>query len=139
MSPVIDASLTLAWIFADEATPATESVLQGVSEDGAIAPALWKLEVANALRSAIRRGRIGADYRDATLVRLSNLPIAIEPDTAAYAWTTTVRLSDRFGLTIYDATYLELANRRGVPLATLDRALRAAAGALEVPLLGLDP
>ena len=102
-------------------------------------PSLWKLEVANALQMALRRRRVTAGFRDYSLADLADLPIAIEPDTATYAWTTTVRLADRFGLTIYDAAYLELANRRGLPLATLDRELRAAAAVLDVPLLGLDP
>jgi predicted nucleic acid-binding protein len=67
---------------------------------------------------------------------LARLPIAVDPDTDAYAWTTTLQLAGRFALTLYDATYLELAQRRSLPLATLDRALRAAASVLGVALLG---
>ena len=136
MSLVLDASLTLSWYFAEETTPAAEAVLERVSETGAVAPGLWRLEVANAFQSALRRGRISPDYRDACLAALGELPIAIDPETDAYAWGTTLRLAERHGLTVYDATYLDLAQRRGLPLATLDEALREAAAALDVALLG---
>lgn len=137
MSVVVDASLTLAWYFDDETTPATDAILDRVSEAGAVVPVLWRLEVANAFQSALRRKRISADYRDASLAALALLPITVDADTDTYAWTTTLRLAERFGLTIYDATYLELAQRRSLPLATLDTALREAAPALDVTLLGL--
>jgi predicted nucleic acid-binding protein len=81
---------------------------------------------------------VTAEFRDESLTDLADLPIAVETDTADHAWTTTVRLADRFGLTTYDAAYLELANRRNLPLATLDRQLRDAAAALDIPVLGLE-
>ena len=137
MSLVIDASLTMAWYFEDESTPATDALLDRVTDTGAVVPGLWRLEVANAFQSALRRKRITAAYRDESLAELSALPIAIDADTDVYAWTTTLRLAERFGLTIYDATYLELAQRRSLPLATLDEALRRAAVALSVDCLGL--
>ena len=136
MSLVLDASVTLAWCFDDETTTATEAVLDHVSEAGAIAPGLWRLEVANALQAALRRKRISADVRDGSLATLARLPIAIDADSDTYAWTTTLRLADRFGLTVDDATYLELAQRRSLPLATLDKPLREAAAILDVALLG---
>jgi len=138
MSLVIDASVTLAWYFEDETTPATEAVLDRVSETGAVVPALWRLEVANAFQSAIRRNRITAFYRDRSLGELVNMPIAIDPDTNAHAWTTTLRLAERFALTTYDAAYLELAQRRSLPLATLDSELRDAAMALDIMRLGIE-
>ncbi len=138
MSLVVDASLTLAWYFDDETTPATDAILDRVSEVGAVVPVLWRLEVANALQSAFRRKRISADYRDASLAELARLPITVDADTDTYAWTTTLRLAERFGLTIYDATYLDLAQRRSLPLATLDKELRRAAMEAEVTLLGLE-
>ena len=136
MNLVIDASLTMAWYFDDESTPATDELLDRVAGVGAIVPALWKLEVANAFQSAIRRQRIDAPYRDASLNELSMFPITIDADTNSYAWSTTLRLAERFSLTPYDAAYLELAQRRSLPLATLDRDLRAAAPALNIELLG---
>ena len=138
MSVVIDASLTMTWYFDDEVSPATEAILDRVSEAGAVVPGLWRLEVANAFQSALRRKRISPAYRDESLAGLAQLPITVDADTDAYVWTTTLRLAERFGLTIYDATYLELAQRRSLPLATLDTALRDAAAALDISLLGLE-
>ena len=138
MGVVIDASLTMTWYFDDEITPATEAVLNHVSEAGAVVPSLWRLEVANAFQSALRRKRISPEYRDESLVELGELPIMLDADTDTYAWTTTLRLAERFGLTIYDAAYLELAQRRSLPLATLDDELREAATAIDVTLLGLE-
>ena len=136
MSLVIDASLAVAWYFEDETTPATEAILDRVSEAGATVPTLWRLEVANAFQSAIRRKRITAPYRDQSLAELTQMPITIDADTNVYAWTTTLRLAERFALTIYDSAYLELAQRRSLPLATLDDDLRKTAKKLGVGLLG---
>lgn len=68
MSVVIDSSITLAWFFADERTAAADAVLTHVAESGAVAPSLWRLEVANALQMAVRRNRIDSSFRDATLL-----------------------------------------------------------------------
>ena len=68
MSVVIDSSITLAWFFADERTAAADAVLTQVAESGAVAPSLWRLEVANALQMAVRRNRIDSSFRDATLL-----------------------------------------------------------------------
>ncbi len=104
MSMVIDASLTMTWYFDDEITPSTEAILDRVSDAGAVVPVLWRLEVANAFQSALQRKRISPGYRDKSLTELANLPIAVDADTDTYAWTTMLRLAERFGLTIYDAT-----------------------------------
>ncbi len=138
MSLVLDASLTLSWFFKDERTPGTDAVLTQVTETGAVVPALWRLEVANALQMAVRRGRIDAAFRDSALTQLSQLSIAADPDTDAYAWTVILQLADRFQLTLYDAAYLEVAQRRRLPLATLDRELRNASAALGITFLGVD-
>jgi predicted nucleic acid-binding protein len=139
VSLVLDASLTLSWFFKDERTPGTDAVLTEVTENGAVVPALWRLEVANALQMAVRRKRIDAAFRDSALTQLSRLSIATDPDTDACAWTAILQLASRFDLTLYDAAYLELAQRRALPLATLDRALRDAAAALGIALLGVAP
>lgn len=127
MSLVIDASVTLAWYFEDESTPEIDAVLDRVAESGAVVPNLWRLEVANAFQSAVRRKRIAATYRDDALAALSQLAIVVDAETDVYAWSTTLRLAERHGLTLYDAAYLELAQRRSLPLATLDTKLRDAA------------
>lgn len=137
MSVVIDASLTLSWYFEDERTPAIDAVLDRVANEGGLAPSLWRLEVANGFRMAIRRKRVDAAFRDRALAHLGELPVSVDPETDAHAWTTTLRLADRFDLMLYDAAYLELGLRRSAPLATLDGALRSAAASLKVPLLGV--
>ena len=126
----------MAWYFEDESTPATDVLLDRVADAGALVPGLWRLEVANAFQTAIRRQRIDAVYRDASLAELGLMPITIDAETNTYAWSATLRLANRFSLTLYDAAYLELAQRRSMPLATLDRDLRTAAPALNIELLG---
>ena len=137
MSLVLDASLAVAWFFADERTAAVNAVLSEVTVGGARVPGLWRLEVANTLQMAVRRKRIDAAFRDEAVQRLAALPIVIDPDTNQHAWAATLLLADRFGLTVYDAAYLELAQRHALPLASLDRELRAAAHGLGLPLKGL--
>jgi predicted nucleic acid-binding protein len=84
------------------------------------------------------RGRIDAAFPDATLSDLGQLGIVGDPETDGHAWAGTLQLADRFRLTLYDAPYLELAQRRRLPLATLDNDLRAAGKALGTVLLGAD-
>lgn len=127
MSVVIDASLALSWLFEDEQTPLIMNLLQQVSGTGAVVPSLWRLEIGNALQIAIKRRRINPAYRDAMIQKLVHLPIATDPDTNEYAWTTTLHLAEVHQLTVYDASYLELTLRRGLPLATCDADLAAAA------------
>ena len=102
---------------------------------GAFVPWLWRLEVANGLFVAMRRKWLDAAYHDKALAQLARLPIAVDGETDAYTWSGALHLSDRFQLTVYDAAYLELAHRRRVPLGTLDRALRIAAGEVGVGVL----
>ncbi len=136
MSLVLDASLTLSWYFEDERTDADDAVMDRVAAGGAIVPVIWRYEVANGFLVAMRRRRIYAAYRDASLADLARLPIAIDRSGDALAWTAALRLADRFGLTVYEAAYLELADRRGMPLASKDRALHAAASSLTIDVIG---
>ncbi len=136
MSLVLDSSATLAWIYSDETTEPIRRLFDAVGDGGAVVPALWRLEVANSLTVAVRRGRIDDDFRRAALADLALLDITADPDTDTQAWTRTLQLADRFRLTLYDAAYLELAHRRALPLATLDNELRAAGAVLGVRLLG---
>ena len=133
MSLVLDASLTLAWYFEDEASTAADSLLAVVSHRGAVVPSLWRLEVANGFQSAIRRKRIDQRYRDESLADLRLLAIEIDGESDAHVWSSTLPLADRFGLSVYDSCYLELAQRRDLPLATLDARLRSACAALGLP------
>jgi predicted nucleic acid-binding protein len=136
LSLVLDSSAALAWIYAEETTDAVRRIFDSVAEDGAVVPAIWRLEVANSLTVAVRRGRIDVGYRNAALADLALLDIATDPHTYDCSWTTTLSLADRFRLTLYDAAYLELAHRRLLPLASLDAELRAAGLALGVVVLG---
>jgi predicted nucleic acid-binding protein len=136
VSLVLDSSATLAWIYSDETTDAIRALFDQVADAGAVVPTLWRLEVANSMTVAIRRGRIDADFRRAALADLALLDIVVDQQTDPRAWGETLNLADRFRLTVYDAAYLELAQRRTLPLATLDDDLCVAAAALGVRLLG---
>ncbi len=138
MTFVLDSSVALTWCFEDERTAATTAVLDRVTDSGAIAPSLWPLEVLNALLVAERRNRVDGPRRHELISVLQQLPITIDQETVSQVWVTTHRLAERYRLTVYDAVYLELAQRLSLPLATLDKELRAAANALGLPLLGLD-
>jgi len=136
VSFVLDNSVALTWCFEDERTPATTALLERVAEAGAVAPGLWPLEALNGLLVAERRGRLDASRRQLLTGFLRALPIRLDGETASQAWTTTVDLAERFALSAYDAAYLELAQRQGLPLATLDQELRAAAATLGLTVLG---
>jgi predicted nucleic acid-binding protein len=135
---VIDATLTMAWYFEDESTEVTDELLNRVAAHGALVPGHWRLEVASAFQAAIRRKHSDAVYRDSSLAELMHLPITIDPHTNSYAWSATLRLAEKFSLTVYDAAYLELAHRHSIPLGTLDRELRAAAISAGIEILGAD-
>jgi predicted nucleic acid-binding protein len=133
---VIDASVALSWIYTDEHSEASDALLARVADQGAVVPSLWRLEIASALQNGIKRKRIDAAYRDSSIQKLLRLPIEIDPDTHDYAWTATLRLADIHQITVYDASYLGLALRRSLPLATRDDQLAAAAasgGAILLP------
>jgi len=138
VSLVLDSSATLAWIYSDETTDPIRRLFDAVADDGAVVPALWRLEIANSLTVAVRRGRIDANFRRAVLSDLALLDITTDDHTDVHAWGETLSVADRFQLTVYDAAYLELAQRRNLPLATLDRELRVAAKSLGLNLMGTD-
>ncbi|MEW6598120.1 MAG: type II toxin-antitoxin system VapC family toxin [Pseudomonadota bacterium] len=123
MSLVLDASVALAWCFQDETSALAERALDELVVSGGVVPGLWRLEVANALKMAVRRGRMTLAQRDQALADLADLAVAVDVETDTQAWTATLTLADRFNLTLYDAAYLELAQRRNLPLASLDTAL----------------
>ena len=136
MSLVLDSSATLAWVYSDEVTEPIRRVFDLVNDTGAWVPGLWKLEVANILEMGVRRSRHSAAFRNSTLADLALLPIRVDAETDRQAWGATARLSEQHRLTIYDAAYLELALRLGLPLASLDSELRVAAQTEGLALLG---
>ena len=102
-----------------------------------MAPLLWPLEALNGLLAAERRRRIAAETRATLAAFLRELPITLDGDTAEPVWDATARLASQFKLTVYDAAYLELAQRRRLPLASLDQDLRTAAKASGIDVLGV--
>ncbi len=124
---VLDCSATLPWIFASEATRETHALHAVLVAGGkAWVPALWPLELGNVLLGAKRKGRIDQAGVEKFLSTLGLYDIEVDPETMTLAWSKTLALAEISGLTVYDAAYLELALRRGLPLATLDGALAAA-------------
>jgi predicted nucleic acid-binding protein len=136
VSLILDSSATLAWTFLEERTDAIVNLFDLVADNGAVVPELWPIEVANTLNVGIRRGRITKAYRKRILAILENMPISMDWETRKHTWDRTLELADLHRLTVYDATYLELALRLSLPLATLDDDLREAAQRNGVPLLG---
>lgn len=125
---VVDASVVLAWLIPEEQSGAAEKVVAAAKRTRPVAPALLPLEVANALRTKLRRGDIDAGFRDQALTLFERL--GVERDLESHDFNVlreTVRLADVHGLTAYDAAYLEAAIRYGAPLGTLDEDLRRAA------------
>jgi predicted nucleic acid-binding protein len=133
MPMVVDASVTIGWYLADEATDTTQMVLGLLGESEAIAPALWWFEIRNALLMNERRARLDPSQIAAILAHLARLPIALDREPAGDA---VLALARAHRLTFYDAAYLELALRRDAPLATLDQRLGAAARAATARVLG---
>jgi predicted nucleic acid-binding protein len=133
---VLDASIALAWCFADEATPAADALLDRLADEEAAAPALWRLEVANALAMAERRDRLSAAGLTRSVALLQRLTVALDAEGTDRAFHDLLELARSERLTVYDAAYLELALRLGVPLASKDAELRKSAARLGLALLG---
>jgi predicted nucleic acid-binding protein len=134
---VLDNTVTMAWCFTDEATEFTETLLSRLSNltDSAIVPALWLYEVVNVTELAVRKGRITAEKASAFLESLADLPIAIENPALPQMFVSVRALVGQYELTAYDASYLELAIRHNLPIASSDRALMNAAQAAGVDLV----
>jgi predicted nucleic acid-binding protein len=132
---VIDASVAVSWCFEDEASPQGDLILEQVRRHGARVPSLWHLEVANVLRQAERRGRITEAETTVRLELLATLPIIVDSATVLRAWNQTLALARAHVLTPYDAAYVELAARLGLPVASKDHDLIRAATQLGVQVL----
>lgn len=136
MTFVVDASVTLAWCFEDELSQRADQVLDRLTREDAVAPSIWPLEVANGLRSAERRNRLAAGELPGLRQLLTALPIRVEPVSLDGALSEVLETARALELTAYDAAYLALAVRRGLPLATIDERLRDAAARAGIELLG---
>ncbi len=124
---VLDCSVAMAGTLPDEFLPHAVALLGRASETGAVAPLFWPIEIANSLLVAQRRTRITSEARLFALADFSALAIELDGETQRHASGRTSRLAAQHGLSAYDAAYLELAQRRNLALATLDKALGRAA------------
>ena len=127
MNFVLDTSVTMAWLFEDEASPNTESLLDRLSTEEALVPTLWTYEVGNVLLMAERRKRITEAQGKRFAHLLQSLPIHISEPNPNPLWGNAVVVAREYGLSVYDGTYLDLAMQQGIPLATRDKALIKAA------------
>jgi predicted nucleic acid-binding protein len=135
---VLDASMTMSWCFADESTPYGRRVLAALLDSHAEVPALWPFEIANVLAINEKRRRITEAASQEFLQTLSGLDIRIDQSSSAVDGRILLPLVRRYGLTAYDAAYLELAKRKGLPLATFDKDLIAAASLEGIALVGQE-
>lgn len=132
---VVDNSVVMAWCFEDEAAGYADAVLDRLTQGEALVPGIWPLEVANVLLVGERRGRLVAADSARFLRLLSALPIRVISEDFERITGAMLSLARTRGLSSYDASYLDLAMREGLPLATLDEGMRRAAAECSVPLL----
>jgi predicted nucleic acid-binding protein len=125
---VADASVAIGWIHPAQATKQTAAMLEAIGDGATLeVPALFPLEVANALIVLVRRGKLREDERQAGLGWLRGLRVRLDHDAASLAFSRLSELATVHQLSIYDAAYLELALRRDLVLGCKDATLRAAA------------
>jgi len=125
---IVDASVGFAWVYQGRATPETDRLLNDVAAGATVVvPALWFLEMSNVLLVAQRRHRLTAGQRKAAMEKLTAMQLTVDEEGSRNAFGNTSELAELYGLSIYDATYLEWALRRSLPLASRDEALRNAA------------
>jgi len=132
---VLDATLTLAWHFFDEKSPETEALAERAFEDSVVVPGHWYLEIANSLISGERRKRTTTDLSARFVEWLDELPIEIDTLEDRAIFSLIMPLARAHRLSVYDSLYLELAERRGLALATLDAELATAAKAIGLETL----
>ncbi len=129
---VLDNSVVCGWFLENQATPYSDAVIERLQDDRAVVPALWELEFTSVLRTACIRQRLTAEAAQNVVLQIRSLPIEI--DRHGVPTGEYLALALRYGLSSYDAAYLELALRLQLPIASLDGPLRAAALACGVGL-----
>ena len=132
---VLDCSVAVAWLFEDEVRPETDALLDRLMESGALVPGFWRLEIGNVLSRTERHKGIDSSTIASYVDLLSQLPVETDTETEERALRETLALARQENLTTYDAAYLEVAMRRGAPLATLDTTLIRAARRVGVDTL----
>jgi len=131
---VIDNSIVMAWCFKDETALYPQKVLEALSHCEAVAPSIWPLEVCNVLAIAERKKRLSKSDSTRFLALLNDLPVFVEQETPERIFSTIFSLARERCISTYDASYLDLSIRLGMPLATQDSGLRSAARKCHVPL-----
>lgn len=131
---VLDASITLSWAFEDEVSDYADRVLESLSDMQAFVPAIWPLEVTNALLVAQRRGRVDDLRIEHFLTLLQRLPITVSVISAKTVFDEVLRMARQHQLSTYDASYLQLAIQMRLPLATQDTPLHPAMQQCGVPI-----
>jgi predicted nucleic acid-binding protein len=134
---VIDNSVVMGWCFENEGNRYAEAVLESLESGEALVPAIWPLEVGNVLLVAERKKRLSEASVVRFLALLNSLPITVEPETPERMLKEIVSLARAYNLSTYDASYLDLAMRLGLPIATQDASLARAAKKCRVP--AFDP
>lgn len=132
---VVDNSVVMSWCFDDESNPYADKVLDHLEKSHAIVPAIWPLEVGNVLLVAERKKRLTKSASMRFLTLLAQLPIIVEQETPDRMLKEILNLARDFSISTYDASYLDLAIRRGIALATLDNGLIDAARKCNVALV----
>jgi predicted nucleic acid-binding protein len=131
---VVDNSVVMSWCFQDEMSEYADAVLNRLADTQALVPGIWPLEVTNVLLMAQRKKRLGRGGSARFLELLRSLPIVVEQELPARVFSEIFALAEDFGLSTYDASYLDLAMREGLQLASLDQRLRKAAKDCRVPI-----
>lgn len=135
MTFVLDSSVAVAWVLPDEDSVDVDAIAARLESEPAIVPVIWPLEVHNALLVAQRRARIAHKQLDAALRALSDLAIEVDHDVSMASTGRALSLAAELGLSVYDASYLELAARQNIPLASIDRRLRVACKTANITVL----
>lgn len=132
---VVDNSVVMSWCFKDETNNYADTVLDKLTEATAIVPSIWPLEVVNVLLVAERQKRLSESDSVRFITLLSQLPIVVEYDRPEMMIKELLALARANNLSSYDASYLDLAMRKGFPIATIDNKLIEAARRVDVPIL----
>jgi predicted nucleic acid-binding protein len=136
LTVVLDCSAFGPILLADEASDVLPRLKDALAAGEAVVPQHWQMEVASAVQTAIRRGRLPKGAEADALATLAALEVRVDADTSRYLWSTTWKLAEVHRLTVYDAAYLELALRLDAPLASHDTSLLRAGSSESVALFG---
>jgi predicted nucleic acid-binding protein len=133
---IADASVAVGWIHPAQATEQTKDLLEAVYDGAAVeAPAIWPLEISNALIVLVRRRKLSETERESALSAIQQISVRIDHEMATLAFTKLSSIASEYQLSVYDAAYFELAQRRNLPLACKDGPLREAAKRARIELL----